>query len=152
MMKLVQKHLNELPRRKRTGYQNQNRLNCRFWCSCRYSWLFVTWYGSIGWHKSTKSLSGKRFNWLARSRSKTIDKNRLMSFSIRVPSLITPVHCITQTEEPFSKYLSKINYTYLTPSCLLPLAWVPIFTRKLILHNYLLYAASGGELDPKRLK
>lgn len=28
---------NELPRRKRTGYQNQNRLNCRFWCSCRYS-------------------------------------------------------------------------------------------------------------------
>jgi hypothetical protein len=23
-----------------------------------------------------------------------------MSFSIRVPSLITPVHCITQTEEP----------------------------------------------------
>lgn len=28
---------NELPRRKRTGYQNQNILNCRFWCSCRYS-------------------------------------------------------------------------------------------------------------------
>ena len=25
-------------------------------------WFFVTWYGSIGWHKSTKSLSGKRFN------------------------------------------------------------------------------------------
>jgi hypothetical protein len=24
-----------------------------------------------------------------------------MPFSIRVPSLITPVHCITQTEEPF---------------------------------------------------
>ena len=24
--------------------------------------LFVTWYGSIGGHKSTKSLSGKRFN------------------------------------------------------------------------------------------
>jgi hypothetical protein len=23
-----------------------------------------------------------------------------MPFSIRVPSLITPVHCITQTEEP----------------------------------------------------
>ena len=22
-------------------------------------WFFVTWYGSIGWHKSTKSLSGK---------------------------------------------------------------------------------------------
>jgi hypothetical protein len=22
-------------------------------------WLFVTWYGSIGGHKSTKSLSGK---------------------------------------------------------------------------------------------
>ncbi len=25
-------------------------------------WFFVTWYGSIGWHKSTKSLSGKRLN------------------------------------------------------------------------------------------
>ncbi|NCQ83519.1 MAG: hypothetical protein GPJ00_02930 [Microcystis aeruginosa W13-18] len=25
-------------------------------------WFFVTWYGSIGGHKSTKSLSGKRFN------------------------------------------------------------------------------------------
>jgi hypothetical protein len=24
--------------------------------------LFVTWYGSIGEHKSTKSLSGKRLN------------------------------------------------------------------------------------------
>ncbi len=36
------------------------------------------------------------------------------------------------------KYLSKINYTYLTP--LLPLApcLLPIFTRKLILHDYLL--------------
>ena len=26
------------------------------------SWLFVTCYGSIGGHKSSKSLSGKRFN------------------------------------------------------------------------------------------
>ncbi len=26
------------------------------------SWFFVTWYGSIGGHKSTKSLSGKRLN------------------------------------------------------------------------------------------
>ncbi len=26
------------------------------------SWLFVTCYGSIGEHKSTKSLSGKRLN------------------------------------------------------------------------------------------
>jgi type I restriction enzyme M protein len=36
-----------------------------------------------------------------------------------------------------NKYLSKINYTYLTP--LLPLApcLLPIFTRKLILHDYL---------------
>ncbi|NCS47837.1 MAG: hypothetical protein GPJ29_07335 [Microcystis aeruginosa BK11-02] len=25
-------------------------------------WFFVTWYGSIGGHKSTKSLSGKVFN------------------------------------------------------------------------------------------
>ena len=24
--------------------------------------FFVTCYGSIGWHKSTKSLSGERFN------------------------------------------------------------------------------------------
>jgi hypothetical protein len=32
---------NELPRRKRTGYQNQNRLNCRFWCSCRALLVFV---------------------------------------------------------------------------------------------------------------
>jgi len=37
--------------------------------------LFVTWYGSSGWHKSTKSLPGKRFK-LVRSRAKTIDKNR----------------------------------------------------------------------------
>ncbi|CCI20552.1 hypothetical protein MICAF_790003 [Microcystis aeruginosa PCC 9807] len=37
------------------------------------------------------------------------------------------------------KYLGKINYTYLTP--LLPLAscLLPIFTRKLILHDYLLF-------------
>ncbi|REJ46644.1 MAG: hypothetical protein DWQ51_21570 [Microcystis wesenbergii TW10] len=37
-----------------------------------------------------------------------------------------------------NKYLGKINYTYLTP--LLPLAscLLPIFTRKLILHDYLL--------------
>ena len=27
-----------------------------------YIRFFVTWYGSIGGHKSTKSLSGKRFN------------------------------------------------------------------------------------------
>ncbi|BBH41680.1 hypothetical protein myaer102_42980 [Microcystis viridis NIES-102] len=26
------------------------------------TWLFGTWYGSIGGHKSTQSLSGKRFN------------------------------------------------------------------------------------------
>ncbi|CCI18295.1 membrane hypothetical protein [Microcystis aeruginosa PCC 9807] len=37
----------------------------------------------------------------------------------------------------YIKYLGKINYTYLTP--LLPLAscLLPIFTRKLILHDYL---------------
>ncbi|BAG04868.1 unknown protein [Microcystis aeruginosa NIES-843] len=28
----------------------------------RCYWFFVTWYGSIGGHKSTKSLSGKRLN------------------------------------------------------------------------------------------
>ncbi|MFM6059581.1 MAG: hypothetical protein ACKPBT_15780, partial [Microcystis aeruginosa] len=27
-----------------------------------YQLSVVTWDGSIGWHKSTKSLSGKRFN------------------------------------------------------------------------------------------
>jgi len=28
----------------------------------KLKWLFGTWYGSIWGHKSTKSLSGKRFN------------------------------------------------------------------------------------------
>lgn len=37
LKKMPLQTLNELPRRKRTGYQNQNILNCRFWCSCRYS-------------------------------------------------------------------------------------------------------------------
>ncbi|TRU06562.1 MAG: hypothetical protein EWV58_13995 [Microcystis aeruginosa Ma_MB_F_20061100_S19] len=38
-----------------------------------------------------------------------------------------------------AKYLSKINYTYLTTSCLLPFAFclLPIFPRKFILHDYL---------------
>ena len=71
-------------------------------------WFFVTWYGSIGGHKSTKSLSGKRLNWLVRSRSKTIDKNCQMSFYIRVTSIITPVHCITQTEEPWFPDFSTV--------------------------------------------
>ncbi|WP_216628768.1 type II toxin-antitoxin system HicA family toxin, partial [Microcystis aeruginosa] len=31
---------------------------------------------------------------------KQLAKIEAMSFYIRVPSLITPVHCITQTEEP----------------------------------------------------
>jgi hypothetical protein len=33
-----------------------------------------------------------------------------MPFYIRVPSLITPVHCITQTEEPyhFSKVMTDL--------------------------------------------
>jgi len=35
------------------------------------------------------------------------------------------------------KYLSKINYTYLNTSCLLQECLLPIFTRKLILHDYL---------------
>nr|WP_253852110.1 hypothetical protein [Microcystis aeruginosa] len=30
-----------------------------------------------------------------------------MPFSIRVPSLITPVHCITQTEEPTDRTLIR---------------------------------------------
>jgi hypothetical protein len=35
------------------------------------------------------------------------------------------------------KYLSKINYTYLTTSYLLHECLLPILTRKLILHDYL---------------
>ncbi len=35
------------------------------------------------------------------------------------------------------KYLSKINYTYLTPPCLLQECLLPFFTRKFILHDYL---------------
>jgi hypothetical protein len=44
---------------------------------------------------------------------------------------------VTYRGQAYHKYLSKINYTYLTP--LLPLApcLLPIFTRKLILHDYL---------------
>jgi hypothetical protein len=33
-----------------------------------------------------------------------------MPFYIRVPSLITPVHCITQTEEPFLVDYKNNNY------------------------------------------
>ena len=35
------------------------------------------------------------------------------------------------------KYLSKINYTYLTPPLPLARCLLPIFTRKLVLHDYL---------------
>jgi len=55
-------------------------------CEFSVHWLlftdYWTWYGSLGGHKSTKSLSGKKLNWWVRSSSKTIDKNRQMSFSI----------------------------------------------------------------------
>ncbi|KXS92795.1 hypothetical protein OA58_04400 [Microcystis aeruginosa NIES-88] len=45
----------QLPERvKRTA-----RKNYKLWKDNRF---FVTWYGSIGGHKSTKSLSGKRLN------------------------------------------------------------------------------------------
>ncbi|REJ52358.1 MAG: hypothetical protein DWQ51_10265 [Microcystis wesenbergii TW10] len=37
------------------------------------------------------------------------------------------------------KYLSKINYTYLTTSCLLHECLLPLLTKKLILHHYLKY-------------
>ncbi|TRT69476.1 MULTISPECIES: hypothetical protein [unclassified Microcystis] len=49
------------------------------------------------------------------------------------------------------KYLGKINYTYLTP--LLPLAscLLPIFTRKLILHDYLLRILMPDNLNPNQL-
>jgi uncharacterized DUF497 family protein len=32
------------------------------WTERQKNGFFVTCYGSIGWHKSTKSLSGERFN------------------------------------------------------------------------------------------
>ena len=67
-------------------------------------WFFVTWHHSIRGHKSTKFLSGKRLNWLVRSISQTIDKNRQMPFYIRVTSLRTPVYCITQTEGPGDRW------------------------------------------------
>ena len=35
-----------------------------------------------------------------------------MPFYIRVPSLITPVHCITQTEEPFIFYFLLVSTEY----------------------------------------
>ncbi|TRV23291.1 MAG: hypothetical protein EWV40_08570 [Microcystis flos-aquae Mf_WU_F_19750830_S460] len=37
------------------------------------------------------------------------------------------------------KYLSKINYTYLTPPLPLASCLLPFFTRKFILHDYLTY-------------
>ena len=57
-----------------TSYLSNNKviINYNLWFSDisyrREIWFFVTWYGSIGGHKSTKSLSGKRLNWLVRSR------------------------------------------------------------------------------------
>jgi hypothetical protein len=63
-------------------------------------WVFVTCYGSIGGYKSTKSLSGKRLNWLVRSRAKTIDKNRSNVFLYNSFIPYNLVHCITRTEEP----------------------------------------------------
>ncbi|CCI35526.1 hypothetical protein [Microcystis aeruginosa] len=52
---------------------------------------------------------------------------------------LDPRHQLRGVQGLKGKYLSKINYTYLTTSCLLPLAscLLPIFTRKLILHDYL---------------
>jgi len=37
-----------------------------------------------------------------------------------------------------NKYLSKINYTYLTPPLPLAFCLLPFFTRKFILHDYLM--------------
>jgi hypothetical protein len=51
-----------------TSYLSNNKviINYNLWFSDisyrREIWFFVTWYGSIGGHKSTKSLSGKRLN------------------------------------------------------------------------------------------
>jgi len=55
---------------------------------------------TLGFQKFNKSGSSLLGMGLVRSRSKTIDRNRQIPFYIRVPSLITPVHCIRQTEEP----------------------------------------------------
>jgi len=76
-------------------------LSICFLSKSQYLWFFVTWYGSIGGHKSTKSLSGKRFNWLVRSRSKTVDKNRSNTCLYKGFIPYNPVHCIRQTEEPY---------------------------------------------------
>jgi len=56
--------------------------------------FFVTWYGSIRGQKSAKSLSGKRLNWLARSRLKTIGKNRSNVFLYKgfTPYNSRPLH------------------------------------------------------------
>ena len=57
-------------------------------------WFFVTWYGSIRGQKSAKSLSGKGLNWLARSRLKTIGKNRSNVFLYKgfIPYNSRPLH------------------------------------------------------------
>ena len=51
--------------------------------------------------------------------------------------IVVPQKTAYEVVQRVGKYLGKINYTYLTP--LLPLAscLLPIFTRKLILHDYL---------------
>ena len=43
--------------------EKSNSVDWRFTTAdARIKCFFVTWYGSIGGHKSTKSLSGKRLN------------------------------------------------------------------------------------------
>ncbi|CCI14857.1 membrane hypothetical protein [Microcystis aeruginosa PCC 9807] len=66
------------------------------------------------------------------------ENQQLYSTEITIPERLSWQCFQTLKGHQENKYLGKINYTYLTP--LLPLAscLLPIFTRKLILHDYLL--------------
>ncbi|CCI19154.1 hypothetical protein MICAF_4720001 [Microcystis aeruginosa PCC 9807] len=91
------------------------------------------------------------YNWLGQQQKITCDLPRLSSeVTLKVefakPKIIAPsdekLGDSTIDNMKLYKYLGKINYTYLTP--LLPLApcLLPIFTRKLILHDYLLITSN----------
>jgi hypothetical protein len=76
---------------------------------------------------------------MVKDRSITITKEHILTAKeILIARQDTHLDSLAERlREKRFKYLSKINYTYLTP--LLPLApcLLPIFTRKLILHDYL---------------
>ncbi|WP_043999888.1 hypothetical protein [Microcystis aeruginosa] len=74
--------------------------------------------------------------------TKVLGKGSLLAYLVSMTLRIVEIHRVLKST---GKYLSKINYTYLTPSCLLPLAscLLPIFTRKLILHDYLAFISTA---------